>query len=303
MWIADGPCEESDGVCHEGMVKADRIGCSDPGTINASVCDDTCHWQLAQTCGTDCVGPYRTEGRGEEICIPGGGFLFGTSDADGYYPEEQPLTAYVVSPYFIDKYPVTNARYLECVLAGVCTVPLTTHALGTFGQEGYEDYPVYGVSGQQAIDFCDWDGGREVAVSHFWEKAARGAYPEYGLYPWGDEVPSCDNDLQCLFACGDLNGCPIGAHPGGASPYGVEDMLTPGVELVAQGPGYYGDCYVDPPHGVVSPLICEIRSLRTSFNDHSTCTGAPIEDTTFRCMRKFVNPLPLLGLRCDLTVP
>ena len=82
-----------------------------------------------------------------------------------------------------------------------------------FSYPAYQDYPVVGVSWNQAVAFCNWrtnfkngyqrDKG-EPNVSRFrlpnegeWEYAARGGIPS-GTYPWGS--PYLLNDRACFLA-------------------------------------------------------------------------------------------------------
>lgn len=82
-----------------------------------------------------------------------------------------------------------------------------------FSHPAYQDYPVVGVSWNQAVAFCNWrtnfkngyqrDKG-DPNVSRFrlpnegeWEYAARGGIPS-GTYPWGS--PYLLNDRACFLA-------------------------------------------------------------------------------------------------------
>jgi len=82
-----------------------------------------------------------------------------------------------------------------------------------FSHPAYQDYPVVGVSWNQAVAFCNWrtnfkngyqrDQGKP-SVSRFrlpnegeWEYAARGGIPS-GTYPWGS--PYLLNDRACFLA-------------------------------------------------------------------------------------------------------
>ncbi|MBI2302165.1 MAG: SUMF1/EgtB/PvdO family nonheme iron enzyme, partial [Armatimonadetes bacterium] len=69
-----------------------------------------------------------------------------------------------------------------------------------------------------------------------WEKAARGA--EGRMYPWGDafDPDACRWNREDR---GDrfLDTAPVTAHPRGASPYGVMDMVGNLAEWCADGPG------------------------------------------------------------------
>ena len=56
----------------------------------------------------------------EMVALPGGPFLMGS---DRHYPEERPQREAAVSPFRIDRFPVTNAQYADFVAAtGYATV-------------------------------------------------------------------------------------------------------------------------------------------------------------------------------------
>jgi formylglycine-generating enzyme required for sulfatase activity len=172
--------------------------------------------------------------------IPGGTFIFrvhgteieGGADpgVDVQYPwEDSPRRfhehAMQIKPFYIDTYPVTNAQFKQ-FLDAAHYMPrdklnfLRDWKNGTFPQ-GWENRPVTWVSLEDARAYAQWSGKR---LPHEWEwqMAAQGA--DSRTFPWGDmwdaaAVPVAD-------ASRSMRGPdPVGAHPRGASPYGVMDMV------------------------------------------------------------------------------
>jgi serine/threonine protein kinase/formylglycine-generating enzyme required for sulfatase activity len=138
------------------------------------------------------------------VYIPAGPFEMGTSAERGlaackkyyYKPEEcnrdwyiyeEPAHEVTLDGYYIDQFEVTNARYADCVQAGVCTPPAETRSYtrdSYYGNAEFDNYPVIYVDWEQAKTYCEWREGR-LPTEAEWEKAARGT--DGRLYPWGNE--------------------------------------------------------------------------------------------------------------------
>jgi formylglycine-generating enzyme required for sulfatase activity len=146
----------------------------------------------------------------------------GSTEPDAY-EEDKPQRTVYLTPYFIDIYEVTNARYIECINAGACTPP---PSYTRYDEPDMQDHPVIQVTYYQAMDFCQWDGGRTLPTEAQWEKAAKGPAPEDPRHPWGDQEPSCSlafgrdcHDDRCMTA--SVDNC-----PSGVSFYGVYGMAS-----------------------------------------------------------------------------
>ena len=155
--------------------------------------------------------------------------------------DELPMHAVSLDAFRIDATEVTQAQYVECVLAGACLAP--TCDWDPCGARA--NHPVVCVNREDALSYCKHEGKR-LPTEAEWEKAARG---EAGLkFPWGNDPADC--------AHANLAGCvggtePVGSHPSGASPYGALDMAGNVVEWVSDiyDPTYYGVSPAPDPQG------------------------------------------------------
>jgi formylglycine-generating enzyme required for sulfatase activity len=107
--------------------------------------------------------------------------------------------------------PVTNAQYERFVAQTGAAAPPHWPAPS--------DHPVTFVDWREASAFCAWAGGR-LPTEAEWEKAARGT--DGRTYPWGEE----EDEGRAAVGAGLKGGStsPVGAHPAGASPYGLLDL-------------------------------------------------------------------------------
>lgn len=158
------------------------------------------------------------------IYLPGGAFLMGTDDADGFASDgEGPVREVELSPFYIDPCTVTNAEFAEFVDAtgyvteaerfgwsfvfhlfvdeevrrqDVRNVPGLPWWLAVNGAswrhpegkgssvEDRLDHPVIHVSWNDAQAYCRW-AGKRLPTEAEWEYAARGGLVQK-KYPWGD---------------------------------------------------------------------------------------------------------------------
>jgi iron(II)-dependent oxidoreductase len=193
---------------------------------------------------------------GGEIAIPGGRFVMGTDGEPWAYDNERPAHDVGVAPFRIDRTPVTNARYAEFVADGGYDDPrLWTDAgwkwrmeadltapefwrrehpgSGTgawsvlrYGQRlalpDIARQPVQHVCWYEADAYARW-AGKRLPTETEWEYAASWA-PDgrKRRYPWGDADPE---DTFANLGQTRLGPDPCGIRPGGASGFGVEQMV------------------------------------------------------------------------------
>jgi formylglycine-generating enzyme len=161
-----------------------------------------------------------TEGAGDQICIPGGIFVMGDDDD----PNASPARAVYVTPFWMDRLPVTVGRYRQCVAEGWCLMPASPSPL----DDEDDDKPMQNVRAGEMSWFCLWMRSR-LPTETEWERAARG--DDLRTYPWGEET-GCEYAAwgDCVTAHTSVDGYPLGA-----SPYGLLDMIGNLPELTSDG--------------------------------------------------------------------
>jgi iron(II)-dependent oxidoreductase len=174
------------------------------------------------------------------VKIPGGTFVFqvqgieieGFDDVgvDVQYPWENTPRRFhehkmQIKPFYIDKYPVTNAEFKKFLDATHYRPSDTLNFLrdwknGTY-PDGWAKKPVTWVSLEDARAYAKWAGKR---LPHEWEWQFAAQGTDGRRYPWGNEwnasaVPVPDTG-RMLTPPDDVD-----AHPQGASPFGVMDLV------------------------------------------------------------------------------
>ncbi len=175
------------------------------------------------------------------VKIPGGDYIFrvqgieieGSDDVgvDVQYPwEDAPRRFHEhpmhIDPFYMDQYPVTNAEFKKFLDAAHYRPEDNQNFLkdwknGTY-PDGWDNKPVTWVSLEDARAYAKW-AGKRLPHEWEWQYAAQGGN-ENRLYPWGNtwdssNVPTPDKGRN-LTQPDDVN-----AHPAGASPFGVMDMV------------------------------------------------------------------------------
>ena len=237
------------------------------------------------------------------VLVPAGGFRMGCDPThNGGYDcssQELPLHSVNLDSYSIDKFEVTNARYAECVTAKACTPPADSSSWtrpSYYGNAAYGSFPVIHVTFTQADAYCRWAGQR-LPTEAEWEKAARGQSGARA-YPWGDQAPGCA--LANFFDRAPIPPCvgdtsAVGSYPGGASPYGAQDMAGNVLEWVHDwyDAGYYTVSPASNPPGPAAGSLKVKRgggwdalpsTLKTAYRDFDDPAFQDF-DLGFRCVR------------------
>ncbi len=149
---------------------------------------------------------------GEMALVPAGPFLSGADKRSVH-----------VGAFYIDKTEVTREAYGR--FCGDTGRPLPRRF-----NEKPGNYPVVHVNVDDARAYARW-AGKRLPTRQEWEKAARST--DGRLYPWGNNA---DTRRANVSPGGDTTGeiVPVTAHPTGASPHGVLQMLGNAWEFVDQ---------------------------------------------------------------------
>jgi formylglycine-generating enzyme required for sulfatase activity len=169
--------------------------------------------------------------------VPGGRFTMGTSDKRAP-ANERPARSVAVSPFWIDRTEVTVGAYRACVERGACARPPRTSPTCTFDL-GEPNLPVSCVPWASANAYC-LAMNKRLPREVEWENAARGTSAV--KYPWGTGhgcgAAATLAGESTNRTCSGKRPSKVGAHLGGASPYGVLDMSGNVEEWVAD---WYAD--------------------------------------------------------------
>jgi gamma-glutamyl hercynylcysteine S-oxide synthase len=250
---------------------------SEPGSVSAKV-DDT-----------------------EMVEVQGGEWVMGTSDYGDPYDNEMPAHIVNTPSFLIDRFPVSNRRYIEYLEK--------TNAAAPFGWERTSDgwvkrwfgkkipiepdFPVFGVSHDESVAFADFIGKR-LATDEEWEKAASWDVTKGGkrMYPWGDHPPTSDT----CYVGGSVAGGPsrIGSLPKGRSFYGCEHMLGDCWEWVQERLYLFDGFKPWPYFGFTMPFVGKDRIIRGG----SWAVGTPLIRNTLRNWDLPVRKQIFSGIRC-----
>ena len=140
-------------------------------------------------------------------------------------PHRDHSHAVSIHSFYIDRYPVTNAEFKR-FLDATHYHPLDDHNFlrdwhGGAYPSGWDRRPVTWVSLEDARAYASW-ANKRLPNEWEWQYAAQGL--DGRLFPWGNQwdpqaVPMPDKGRS-------LTGTsPVDAHPRGASPFGVLDMI------------------------------------------------------------------------------
>lgn len=208
------------------------------------------------------TGEYCTQDRDPPdgmVKIPGGRYQIGIEETElpthrfDVSDITQPYTV-EIEPFYIDKYPVTNAKYDEFVEA-------TRESGGKYGHPGEPeskdrrrntlhddrvepDHPVTGIDWYDAYAYAKW-ANKDLPIEEEWEIAARGK--SGNIFPWGNtfdpdrlnwagrafdtEIDDWWDWQETIVEADRMKEIPpsittsVDAFPSGQSEFGVVDMV------------------------------------------------------------------------------
>ncbi|HLJ57360.1 MAG TPA: SUMF1/EgtB/PvdO family nonheme iron enzyme [Chthonomonadaceae bacterium] len=142
--------------------------------------------------------------------IAAGEFAMGDSDLT-----ENPRRRVALDGFWIYRDPVTVAMFRRFCAAAAREMP-DAPPWGWI-----DDHPMVNVHWKDAVEYCRW-ARVALPTEEQWEKAARGA--DARRFPWGNGWDQ--NRCRCSVSshADARSTVMVGAHPTGASPYGVMDM-------------------------------------------------------------------------------
>ena len=200
------------------------------------------------------------------IFIPAGPFHMGVPDGarDGGR-DEYPGHEVFLTPYYIDKFEVTNGRYLEFISKTGHRKPQHPRNpqrnlwQGGLMPESIVDRPVINVDWYDADAYCRW-AGKRLPTEAEWEKAARGG--DDRRFPWGNVEPTHKHLNFNQKWIGERTLMPIGSYEAGKSPFGLYDVAGNVWEWVADwyDPLYYEKSPAKNPQGPATGTHKVIRS-------------------------------------------
>ena len=177
------------------------------------------------------------------VAIPSGSFTFKATQGDQFisYPRENVGKHFVLSLFYMDRYPVTNAQFSQFIKATGYkpsdTANYLKHWINKSIPVGQNNFPVVYVSYEDAKAYARWAGKRLPAEVE-WQYAAQ--TPAMNEWPWKQEIPvrrklqevtenltvsAIEGIDSSKCNLGDGKPYSVGKYPAGANPYGLNDLV------------------------------------------------------------------------------
>jgi formylglycine-generating enzyme required for sulfatase activity len=221
------------------------------------------------------------------VRLPGGKFTMGNHDPAAP-PNERPAHAATVGPFWMDRTEVTVGAYRACVDKHACAIPAKTSRFCSYEMND-SDLPVSCVHWNDADAYCRF-AGKRLPHETEWEFAARGS--TLAKFPWGGGSSSCAFAAALIRegtgkSCSGLRPAKVGAHPLGASPFGILDLSGNLEEWTA-------DWYAENAASGASPRAGASHVLRGG----GWLSPPSMTKTTSRDWASAMEAGPNVGFRC-----
>jgi formylglycine-generating enzyme required for sulfatase activity len=221
----------------------------------------------------------------------------------------QKHTVVLTRPFCMDETEVTVAAYRSCVDRGACTKPEWRDVNSNFVLPDHEQHPLNMVTWDQATNYCTLRGQDLPTEAQFEWAAGQGKH----RYPWGNEDPSCENELADFtpggapksdpagdVGCRGGNTSPVKAHPKGRTTWPDGDIFDLGGnvwEWTKDCAYPYPDTKQVDPYRAVHPTLgdhCYVYSLRGGGWNRSMYALR----VYYRGASRHTYHVPGLGFRC-----
>ncbi|MBL7848913.1 MAG: SUMF1/EgtB/PvdO family nonheme iron enzyme [Cyclobacteriaceae bacterium] len=176
------------------------------------------------------------------VSIPKGQIKLKTTHGDDFIPyPADPEEVIEIAPFYMDKFPVTNAQFEKFVQATGYRPTDTANYLKHWKQgripKGQDQHPVVYVSWEDAQAYAKW-AGKRLPTEAEWQFAAQ--TPAGNEWPWKQTKPVTRKEQyvtetltvkaiegispkNCNLGDGKLY--PVGKYPAGSNPYGLQDLV------------------------------------------------------------------------------
>lgn len=228
----------------------------------------------------------------------------------GVFENEVPSREVTISSFRIDRFEVTNSRFLEFldenpawrkdqVADGQHNGQYLVHWSDDGYPAGEANYPVVNITWSAAQAFCRWRDGR-LPTEAEWEYVARAG--DSREFPWGDDLPS--PDVANYSASPHGRAINVGTYP--PNEFGVYDLAGNVWEFLYDewNPRYTGDPQSDP---IAGGLLA--RHAEGSVSGRRAVRGASFGGsvvnvrTRWRDSHVATNAIEFVGFRCAYPVP
>ncbi|MBX3256722.1 MAG: SUMF1/EgtB/PvdO family nonheme iron enzyme [Chitinophagaceae bacterium] len=177
------------------------------------------------------------------VLIPKGKFVFKPTHGDEFisYPTQDKDSSFIMPSFYMDQFPVTNAKYFSFIKASGYKPSDTANYLKHWVKgkipAGMENFPVVYISYEDAKAYAKWTGKR-LPTEIEWQYAAQ--TEEGNEWPWKQTSPvtrtqhvvnetltvsALEGIDSTMCNMGDGKLYPVGSYPNGANAFGLQDLV------------------------------------------------------------------------------